>query len=208
MSLLPPLDRLNTFMKRTTKLTWLAIACSAALSACGYNGVVDKDEAVKASWSEVENQYQRRADLIPNLVNTVKGAAKFESDTLARVVEARASATSIKVDASIIDDPVRLEKFEKAQANLSGALSRLLATVENYPDLKASAAYRDLMAQLEGTENRIAVARQRHIVNVADYNAYVQKFPTNLGARIRGKSARPTFSATTPGADRAPEVKF
>lgn len=195
-------------MPQTIRLSWVAVACLGVLSACGYNGVVDKDEAVKASWSEVENQYQRRADLIPNLVNTVKGAANFEKDTLTRVIEARASATSIKVDASIIDDPARLEKFEKAQANLSGALSRLLATVENYPDLKASAAYRDLMAQLEGTENRIAVARQRHITNVADYNAYVQKFPTNLGARVRGKTARATFSATTPGADRAPEVKF
>ncbi len=178
------------------------------VTGCGYNAVIDKDEAVKAAWSEVENQYQRRADLIPNLVNTVKGTASFEQDTLKAVVEARARATSINVDASIIDDPERLKQFEQAQAQLSGALSRLLATVEAYPDLKASAAFRDLMVQLEGTENRIAVARRRYIENVADYNAFVQKFPTSLGAKIRGKSVRATFTATTPGADRAPEVKF
>jgi LemA protein len=184
------------------------LAMLLLLAACGYNAVVDKDEAVKAAWSEVENQYQRRADLIPNLVNTVKGSAKFEQDTLRQVVEARASATSMKIDASIIDDPERLKRFEAAQANLSGALSRLIATVENYPDLKASQAFRDLIAQLEGTENRISVARRRYIESVADYNAFVQKFPTNLGARIRGKGVRPTFAATTPGAERAPEVKF
>lgn len=191
---------------KATKAIVVALLC--ATTACGYNGVIDKDEAVKGAWSEVENQYQRRADLIPNLVNTVKGAANFEQETLTRVIEARASATSIKMDASIIDDPERLKRFEEAQSKLSGALSRLLATVEAYPDLKASAAYRDLMAQLEGTENRIAVARQRYIANVADYNAYVQKLPTSIGAKIRGKTARATFTASTPGADRAPEVKF
>ena len=181
---------------------------SICATSCGYNGVIDKDEAVKASWSEVENQYQRRSDLIPNLVATVKGAANFEQDTLTAVVEARAGATQIKVDASIIDDPERLKQFEAAQAKLSGALSRLIATVENYPDLKASAAYRDLIAQLEGTENRISVARGRYIANVADYNAYVQKFPTSLGAKIRGKKVKATFTASTPGAERVPEVKF
>jgi len=193
-------------MKR--HLTKIAVLSVLLAAGCGYNGVIDKDEAVKGSWAEVENQYQRRADLIPNLVNTVKGAAKFEQDTLTRVMEARAAATSMKVDSSIVDDPERLKRFEEVQAKLSGALSRLLATVENYPDLKATAAYRDLIAQLEGTENRIAVARQRHITNIADYNAYVQKFPTSIGAKIRGRGVRPTFTATTPGADRAPEVKF
>ncbi len=176
--------------------------------ACGYNGVIDKDERVKAAWSDVENQYQRRADLIPNLVNTVKASSKFEQDTLRQVTEARANATSMKVDASIIDDPERLKRFEAAQAQLSGALSRLIATAEAYPDLKASQAYRDLLAQLEGTENRIAVARRRYIEEVADYNAYVQKLPTSLGARMRGKNVRAAFTATTPGADRVPEVKF
>jgi LemA protein len=178
------------------------------VASCGYNAVIDKDEAVKAAWAEVENQYQRRADLIPNLVNTVKGAAKFEQETLEKVIQARASATSIRVDPSIVDDPERLKRFEAAQSQLSGALSRLIATVESYPDLKATAAYRDLTAQLEGTENRIAVARRRYIAAVSDYNAFVQKFPTSLGARVRGKSVRPTFTATSPGAERAPEVKF
>jgi LemA protein len=180
----------------------------AALPGCGFNDVVNKDEAVKAAWSEVENQYQRRADLVPNLVNTVKGSAKFEQDTLRQVMDARANATSMRIDASIVDDPERFKRFEAAQAQLSGALSRLLATVEAYPDLKASAAFRDLMAQLEGTENRIAVARRRYIEAVSDYNVFVQRFPTMLGAKMRGKSVRPTFTATTPGAERAPEVKF
>ena len=175
---------------------------------CGFNGVIDHDEAVKGAWAEVENQYQRRMDLIPNLVNTVKGAANFEQSTLAAVVEARASATQVKVDASIVDDPARLRQFEEAQAKLSGSLGRLLMVSENYPDLKASAAFRDLVAQLEGTENRIAVARGRYITAVAEYNAYVQKFPTMIGSMMRGKAVRPTFTATTPGADKAPEVKF
>lgn len=175
---------------------------------CGFNGVIDHDEAVKGAWAEVENQYQRRMDLIPNLVNTVKGAANFEQSTLAAVVEARASATQVKVDASIVDDPARLKQFEEAQAKLSGSLGRLLMVSENYPDLKASAAFRDLVAQLEGTENRIAVARGRYITAVAEYNAYVQKFPTMIGSMMRGKAVRPTFTATTPGADKAPEVKF
>ncbi len=178
------------------------------VAGCGYNGVIEKDEVVKAAWAEVENQYQRRADLIPNLVSTVKGSAKFEQETLRQVVEARARATSIQLDASIVDDPERLKRFEAAQTQLSGALSRLLATVENYPDLKASQAFRDLQAQLEGTENRISVARRRFIEAVSDYNVYVQKLPTSLGAKMRGKAVRATFTATTPGADRAPEVKF
>jgi LemA protein len=197
-------------MKRFSR-AWLGIGAGLVLlstAACGFNGVIDLDEAVKAGWAEVENQYQRRMDLVPNLVNTVKGAANFEQATLAAVVEARASATQVKVDASIVDDPARLKQFEEAQSKLSGALGRLLMVSENYPDLKASAAFRDLAAQLEGTENRIAVARGRYITAVAEYNAYVQKFPTMLGAMMRGKSVRPTFTATTPGADKAPEVKF
>jgi LemA protein len=183
------------------------VLCVFAAS-CGYNAVVDRDEEVKAAWSEVENQYQRRADLVPNLVNTVKGAAGFEQETLREVTQARASATSIRADASILDDPERFKNFEAAQAQLSGALSRLLVVVERYPDLKASQAFRDLMIQLEGTENRIAVARRRYIESVAEYNKVVLRFPTSLGSKLRGKSVRPTFTATTPGAERAPEVKF
>ncbi len=186
----------------------LALLLAAFMSGCGFNTVVQKDEAVKGAWSEVESQYQRRADLVPNLVQTVKGSANFEQQTLSAVVQARAAATSIKVDSSIIDDPERLKKFEAAQNQLSGALGRLLAVSENYPDLKASAAFRDLMAQLEGTENRIAVARGRYIAAVADYNTTVQTFPSMCGAKLRGRGVRPTFTATTPGADKAPEVKF
>lgn len=184
------------------------VVCVLCASGCGFNTVIQADEDVKGSWAEVESQYQRRADLIPNLVATVKGSAKFEQDTLTKVVEARAKATSIHVDASIVDDPARLKQFEEAQQQLSGALSRLIAVAEAYPDLKASAAYRDLMAQLEGTENRIAVARGRYIDSVARYNTVVQTFPSMIGAKIRHKAVRATFQATTPGADVAPKVDF
>ena len=175
---------------------------------CGYNEVIERDEAVKAAWSETENQYQRRADLVPNLVRIVQGAANFEKETLTAVVEARAKVGSVQVDASTIDNPEQLKKFEQAQGELSSALSRLLVVSEQYPELKATAAFRDLQAQLEGTENRIAVARGRYIQAVSEYNQTVLKFPTNIGAGMRGKSERSTFSATTPGADKAPEVKF
>jgi LemA protein len=178
------------------------------MSGCGFNTVIEKDEAVKAAWAEVQSQYQRRADLVPNLVATVKGAANFEQQTLQAVVDARARATSINVDPSIIDDPARLQQFEQAQQQLSGALGRLLMVSENYPDLKASAAFRDLMAQLEGTENRITVARNRYITAVVDYNVTVQTFPSMCGAKLRGKDVRPTFTATTPGAETAPKVQF
>jgi LemA protein len=186
----------------------LALLLVAFMSGCGFNTVIERDEAVKAAWSEVESQYQRRADLVPNLVATVKGAAGFEQQTLQAVVDARARATSIRVDPSIVDDPERLGQFEAAQQQLSGALGRLLAVVESYPDLKASAAFRDLMAQLEGTENRIAVARGRYIQEVSSYNTVVQTFPTMCGARLRGRGVRPVFAATTPGADVAPKVEF
>jgi LemA protein len=179
-----------------------------AMTGCGYNDVIDRDEGVKAGWAEVENQYQRRADLVPNLVRVVQGAANFEKDTLQNVVEARAKVGSMKVDSSIIDDPEKLKKFEQAQGQLSGALSRLLVVSEQYPELKATAAFRDLQVQLEGTENRIAVARRRYIETVAEYNMTVLRFPTSIGASMRGKKERPTFSATAPGADKAPEVKF
>jgi LemA protein len=186
-----------------------AFAALLALSAlgCGYNEVIERDEDVKASWAEVQNQYKRRADLVPNLVKVVQGAANFERDTLQRVVEARASVAGIKVDSSVIDDPEKLKAFEAAQAKLSGALSRLLVVSENYPDLKASAAFRDLQAQLEGTENRIAVARGRFIESVAEYNKTVLRFPSSLGASMRGKHERPTFTGSAAD-EKPPEIKL
>ena len=144
---------------------------------------------------------------MPNLVNVVKGSAKFESDTLTKVVEARASVGQMKVDSSVIDDPEKLKKFEAAQGQLSGALSRLMVVSENYPDLKASAQFRDLQAQLEGTENRITVARKRFVESVAAYNKTVLVFPSSIGAGMRGKKERASFSAR-PGSDKPPEVKF
>lgn len=186
----------------------LLIACASLLVvSCGYNEVIERDEDVKAAWGEVENQYQRRSDLIPNLVNVVKGSAKFESDTLTKVVEARASVGQMKIDSSVVDDPEKLKKFEAAQGQLSGALSRLMVVTENYPDLKASAQFRDLQAQLEGTENRITVARKRFVESVAAYNKTVLVFPSSIGAGMRGKKERASFSAR-PGSDKPPEVKF
>jgi LemA protein len=179
----------------------------ALFSGCGYNDVIDRDEEVKAAWAEVQNQYQRRADLVPNLVNVVKGSAEFERDTLQKVVEARASVGSMKVDASIIDDPAKLQAFEAAQSKLSGALSRLLVVSEAYPDLKASAQFRDLQAQLEGTENRITVARRRFIESVSEYNKTVLRFPSSIGAGLRGKQVRPTFQGD-PANEKPPQVKF
>ena len=188
-------------------LSCLGMFCFTALG-CGYNEVIQRDEAVKGAWAEVENQYQRRADLVPNLVSVVKGAAAFEKETLDAVVTARSKVGSLQVDASTIDDPEKLKKFEQAQGELSSSLSRLLVVSENYPDLKAVGAFRDLQAQLEGTENRITVARKRFIESVQAYNGTVLSFPTSIGAGMRGKAVRPTFTATTPGADKAPEVKF
>jgi LemA protein len=189
------------------ELLSLSIVAIAAMG-CGYNAVIDLDEQVKAAWAEVQNQYQRRADLVPNLVNTVRGAANFEKDTLQAVVEARAKVGQVKIDQSTIDNPENFRQFEQAQGGLSSALSRLLVVAERYPELRATQAFRDLQVQLEGTENRIAVARRRYIEAVAEYNKLVLRFPTSIGASLRDKSVRPTFEATTPGADRAPEVKF
>lgn len=188
-------------------LAMLWLTAGQALLACGYNDVIDQDEAVKASWAEVQNQYKRRADLVPNLVKVVQGAANFERETLRQVVEARASVGQVKVDQSVIDDPQKLAEFEQAQAKLTGALSRLLVVSENYPDLKASAAFRDLQAQLEGTENRITVARGRYITTVAEYNKVVLRFPSSIGASMRGKRERPTFSGDAADA-KAPEIKL
>jgi len=183
-------------------------ALASVLAGCGYNRIQGADEEVKAAWAEVSNQYQRRADLIPNLVATVKGAGEFERETLEAVIQARAKATSIQATPELIDDPDAFRRFEAAQGELSSALSRLLVTVERYPQLQAVAAFRDLQAQLEGTENRIAVARKRYVDEVAEYNKLVRYFPTNLTARfLLGAEVRPTFEAQ-PGAERPPEVKF
>jgi LemA protein len=176
------------------------------LGGCGYNDIIDRDEDVKASWSEVQNQYKRRADLIPNLVKVVKAAANFESDTLQKVVEARASVGKMQVDSSTIDDPAKLRAFEEGQAKLGGALSRLLVVAEQYPELKSNQSYRDLQAQIEGTENRITVARKRYIDSVAEYNKVVLRFPSSWGAGMRGKKERPTFSVEQPGLDQPPEL--
>lgn len=182
---------------------------SLTLVSCGYNSLQGLDEDVKASWSEVENQYQRRSDLIPNLVNTVKGYAKHEAQTLEAVVKARAEATQTKVDASGLSDPQTFQKFEQAQGQLTSALSRLMVVVEKYPDLKANQNFVELQAQLEGTENRITVARKRYIEQVAEFNKQVRFFPTNLTAKfLLGMQPRETFKATTAGAEKAPEVQF
>jgi LemA protein len=193
-------------ISRAMTLTLVALTLSA--SGCGYNQLQGEDEAVKAAWSEVQNQYQRRADLVPNLVATVKGEASFEQQTLQNVIEARAKATSIQATPELVNDPAAFQKFEAAQGELSSALSRLLVTVEKYPDLKANQAFRDLQAQLEGTENRIAVARKRYVDAVQQYNTMVRSFPTNLTAKyLLGLTVRPTFEAR-PGAEQPPEVKF
>jgi LemA protein len=174
---------------------------------CGkYNGLVSKDEGVKSSWAQVENQYQRRADLIPNLVNTVKGAADFEKGTLTSVIEARSKATQTTIDANQLT-PENIAKFQGAQDQLSGALSRLLVTVEQYPQLKANQNFLELQAELSGTESRIAVARKDFNEVVQVYNQEVRTFPTNLFAGIFGFSQKGYFTATA-GSDKAPTVKF
>ena len=175
---------------------------------CGYNDIQAGDEEVKAQWPEVTNQYQRRADLIPNLVKTVQGSADFEKETLEAVVNARAKATSIQATPELLNDPAALEQFMGAQDQLGGALSRLLVAVERYPDLKASAAFRDLQVQLEGTENRITVARGRYIDSVRRYNTLVRQFPTVITAKVIGADPKPTFEARADVGDRPPEVEF
>ena len=179
------------------------------LAGCGYNDLQGLDENVKAAWSEVQNQYQRRADLIPNLVNVVKGYAAHERETLEAVTEARAKVGSVQVTPQTLNDPQSFKQFEDAQDGLSSALSRLMVVVEKYPDLKANQNFLDLQSQLEGTENRITVARKRYIDSVNEYNKMVRYFPTNLTARfILHLDVRPNFTATTPGAEKPPEVKF
>jgi LemA protein len=193
-----------------TWLSWLSAALFAVLlSGCGYNQFQSSDEAVKAAWGEVVNQYQRRADLVPNLVNTVKGYASHERDTLEAVTKARAAATSIQVTPEVLNDPQAFERFQQAQGQLTQALSRLLAVSENYPQLKADALFRDLQSQLEGTENRITVARQRYIKSVQDYNVLARSFPTNLTAKMFGYPVRPSFTVDNEKAiSNAPAVNF
>jgi LemA protein len=180
---------------RARVTAWLAAAAAVlSLSGCGYNDFQRLDEQTKAAWSEVLNQYQRRADLIPNIVNTVKGEANFEQETLTRVVEARAKATSIQVTPETLNNPEAFNKFQQAQGELSSALSRLIAVSENYPNLKANQGFQDLRVQLEGTENRITVARNRYIKAVADYNVLARQFPTNLTAMLFSYSVKPSFT--------------
>jgi LemA protein len=167
---------------------------ATTLSGCGYNTIQTQDEAVKAAWSEVINQYQRRADLVPNLVNTVKGYAAQEKDVLTAVTDARSRVGSIQVTPETLNDPAALKKFQDTQAQLSGALSRLLVVSENYPQLKSDANFRDLQAQLEGTENRITVARNRYIQSVQAYNTNLRVFPNNLTAMMFGYATKPNFT--------------
>ena len=177
-----------------------------SLNSCGYNDMVSLDENVKGKWAQVENAYQRRADLVPNLVNTVKGAAKHEESTLTAVVEARAKATSVTINADSLTEE-NIAKYQKAQDAFSGSLSRLLASVEAYPDLKANQNFLELQSQLEGTENRISVERRSYNEAVQEYNTKVRSFPNNLMAGIFGFKVKGTFTAA-PGSDKAPTVSF
>ena len=172
----------------------LAALAMLALSGCGYNTFQSLDEQSKAAWSEVLNQYQRRADLIPNIVATVKGEASFEQDTLTKVIEARAKATSIQATPELVNDPAAFQKFQQAQGELTGALSRLMVVAEQYPQLKANQAFQDLRVTLEGTENRITVARNKFIAAVQQYNTKVRSVPTNFTAMIFGYKAKPSFT--------------
>ncbi len=174
------------------------------LNGCGYNTMQAQDEQIKASWSEVVNQYQRRADLIPNLVNTVKGYAAHEKEVLTQVADARARVGSIQATPALLNDPQAFQKFQSAQGELSGALSRLLAVSENYPQLKADSNFRDLQAQLEGTENRITVARNRYIKSVEEYNVTVRSFPSNLTAMVMSYKIKPNFTVENERAISAP----
>lgn len=199
----------NLGFARTTRLLLTLSFVASLLSGCGYNQFQSKDEATKAAWSEVVNQYQRRADLIPNLVNTVKGYASHERETLEAVTKARAQATSFQITPEVLNDPAAFQKFQQVQGELSGALSRLMVVAEKYPDLKANTNFRDLQSQLEGTENRITVARQRYIAAVQDYNVLTRSFPNNLTAMIFGYKVKPSFTVENEKAiSTAPTVNF
>ena len=196
-------------MLRRLWLATLALTVTLALSGCGYNQFQKLDEEVKASWSEVLNQYQRRADLIPNIVATVKGEANFEQETLTQVIEARSKATSIQATPELINDPAAFQKFQAAQSELTSALSRLMVVVEQYPNLKANQGFQDLRVQLEGTENRVTVARNRYIKTVADYNVLARSFPNNLTAMVFGYQVKPTFTVQNEAEiSKPPSVNF
>lgn len=192
-------------MKRL-RIPFLFAVLSIFLSSCGYNSMIEKQETVDQKWADVQTQYQRRADLVENLVNTVKGAAEFEKSVLTDVIEARSKATSININADELT-PENIQNFQKAQSQLSGALSKLLVTVERYPDLKANANFRDLQTQLEGTENRIAVSRQNFNASVQEYNTYIRKFPNNFTAGWFDFEKKAYFEAEE-GSEKAPKVEF
>ena len=194
-------------MKQALKI--LTVALVLLLSGCGYNTLQSTDEQIKAAWSEVLNQYQRRADLVPNLVETVKAFATQEREVLTQVTEARARVGSIQATPELVDNPEAFARFQAAQGELTGALSRLLVVAENYPQLKSDANFRDLQAQLEGTENRIAVARNRYIKAVQEYNVTVRSFPSNLTAMVFGFKTKPNFTVDNERAiSTAPKVDF
>jgi LemA protein len=187
----------------------MAVGLSVLLTGCGYNDFQRLDEEVKSGWAEVLNQYQRRSDLIPNIVSTVKGEANFEQETLTKVIEARARATSIQATPELVNNPEAFAKFQAAQGELSGALSRLLVTVEQYPNLKANQGFQDLRVQLEGTENRITVARNRYIKTVQDYNVLARSFPSNLTAMVFSYEVKPNFTVQNEAQISAPpKVEF
>ena len=190
------------------RLIWTVVLVSQ-LAGCGYNTFQSQDEQIKAAWAEVVNQYQRRADLIPNLVETVRGFAQQERDVLIGVTEARAKVGSVQATPEVLDDPQAFAKFQAAQGELSSALSRLMVVVERYPELKSDANFRDLQAQLEGTENRITVARNRYIESVQEYNVTVRRFPSNLTAKMFGYDTKPTFTVENDTEiARPPQVSF
>jgi LemA protein len=198
----PTVNQMEICMK-----TWiLALLTVMGLSGCGYNDFQKLDEQTKSAWSEVLNQYQRRADLVPNIVATVKGEANFEQETLTKVVEARAKATSIQVTPETLNNPEAFKKFQAVQGELSGALSRLMAVSERYPDLKANKGFSDLRVQLEGTENRITVARNRYIQAVQEYNVLARSFPSNLTAMAFSYQPKPSFAVQNEAAITAPPV--
>ena len=194
---------------KTRFLNLLMLCVALTLSGCGYNQFQSLDEQTKSAWAEVLNQYQRRADLVPNIVATVKGEAAFEQDTLTKVVEARARATSMQVTPETLNNPEAFKKFQAAQGELSSALSRLLVVTENYPNLKANQGFQDLRVQLEGTENRITVARNRYIKTVQDYNILTRSFPNNITAMIFSYNVKPNFTVENEAQiSKPPAVNF
>jgi LemA protein len=199
---------MRTFWAKSLSIM-LVLTASLSLTGCGYNKFQSLDEEAKASWSEVLNQYQRRADLVPNLVNVVKGYADHEKDVLTQVAEARSKVGSMQVTPEVLNDPEAFAKFQAAQGQLTSALSRLMAVSENYPNLKADQGFRDLQAQLEGTENRITVARDRYISTIKDYNIAIRSFPNNLTAMMFGYKTKPSFTVDNEKAiSTAPKVDF